>query len=218
MKVIVFGTEHLSSLAWYCLTHDSEHEVAGFTVDAAYQTCRELHGCPVVPFESVERQFPPEAFAMLVPLGYRNVNGLRAERYRQGKAKGYRFISYVSSRASVWPDLSIGENCMIYDQAAIQPFAEIGDNVVMRSGSLVSHHARVEDHCFVAAHAVIGGGASIGACSVLGLNSAVRDGIRVAARCIVAAGAAVLRDTEPDGIYIGSPARRSGVSSDRMDV
>lgn len=217
MKVVLFGTEQLSSLAWYCLTHDSPHEVAGFTVDARYLDSRELHGCPVVAFEEIERHFPPDRFRLLVPLGYRHVNGLRAERYRMGKEKGYRFISYVSSRASVWPDLKLGENCMIYDQAMVQPFAEIGDNVVVRSGSLVSHHAKIGDHCFVAAQTAVGGGATIRPYSFLGLNSTVRDGVTVASRCVIAAGAVVTKDTEENGVYIGVPAKRMELPSDRME-
>ena len=217
MKIIVFGTEQLSSLAWYCLTHDSPHEVVGFTVDGQFLDRDRLHDLPIVPFEEVENRFSPDDFGMLVPLGYRKVNGLRAERYRQGKEKGYRFISYVSSRASTWPDLRLGENCMIYEHAAILPFVEIGDNVMIRSGSHISHHARIKDHCFIASHAVVAGGVTVEPYCFLGLNSTIRDGITVAARCVIAAGALVVKDTEEDGIYMGVPATRSQLRSHEME-
>ena len=37
MRVVMFGLGQLSSLAWYCLTHDSPHEIVAFTVDGAYR-------------------------------------------------------------------------------------------------------------------------------------------------------------------------------------
>jgi Glycosyl transferase family 2 len=44
---------------------------------------------------------------------------------------------------------------------------------------------------------------------ILGLGAVVRDGIRLAPRCLVGAGAVVFGDTEPDGVYVGNPARRA---------
>ena len=215
MNVVIFGLEQLSSLAWYVLTHDSEHQVAGFTVDAAYQTADKLHDLPVTPFERLEDRFPPGDFALLIPLGWTRVNGLRTEKYAEGKSKGYPFISYISSRALVWPDLQIGENCLIYEGAIVQPFARIGDNCILRSGCHVSHHAIVGDHCFLAAHAVVAGNTVIGERCFLGLNSTIRDGVTVAPRCFIAAGALVTANTEANGVYMGVPAKRREQSADQ---
>jgi len=216
MKVVIFGTEKLASLAWYVLAHDSPHEVVGFTVDGAYLVKNTLHGLPVAAFEQVEKYFPPESIAMIAPLGGRNLNSLRAEKHRSGKAKGYRFISYVSSRASTWPDLTIGENCMLNEASVVQPFARLGDGVILRAGANVSHHVQIGDNCFIAAHACIGGAASVGERCFIGINSTVRDGITIASRCFIAAGAVVTADTEENGIYIGVPAKRQPKPADDM--
>ena len=69
MKVVIFGTQMLASYSWYVLTHDSPHEVVGFTVDGAYLAENTLHGLPVIAFEQVEKHFPPELVAMIAPLG-----------------------------------------------------------------------------------------------------------------------------------------------------
>lgn len=42
----------------------------------------------------------------------------------------------------------------------------------------------------------------------LGVNVVVLQGVRIAAGCIIGAGAVVTKDTEPDGVYVGVPARR----------
>lgn len=207
--VVVFGVRQFASLVWYVLTYDSPLRVAGFTVDAPYITAESLHARPVVAFENVHERFPPDEYAMLIPLGGGGANALRVDKYLQAKEKGYTFVTYVSSRALVWPDLQIGENAMVFEGATIQPMASIGNNCIVRSQANVSHHARVDDHCFLANGAVVGGGARIQERCFLGLASVIRDGITVAPRCVIGAGAVVVSDTRQDGTYVGVPARRS---------
>ena len=208
MKVVLFGAEQYASLAWYVLTHDSPHEVVGFTADAAWCNVSTFHGLPVVPFERLEQYFPPEEYALLISLGFKRCNGLRADKYAEGKARGYSFITYVSLRAMVWPDLQIGENSMVSEGVNIQPFARIGSNCILSSGCSVGHHALIGNHVFLASHAVVAGGATVGERCFLGLNSTIRNGVTVAPGCFVAAGALVIADTEPDGLYVGVPAQR----------
>ncbi|TAN68259.1 MAG: acetyltransferase [Methylobacter sp.] len=212
-SVVIFGNGALSSLAWYCLTHDSPWQVKAFTVDRAYLQDPVHEGLPVAPFEDLASLYPPSEVDLLIPLGYTQINGLRRERYLQAKAQGYSFISYISSRASTWPDLQIGENCLIYEHAIIQPFARIGDNVIIRSGAHISHHCEIGSHTFVAAGACFGGNVTVSEQAFVGLGAVLRDGLHLAERSFIGAGAVVVANTEADGVYVGNPARRSGRSS-----
>lgn len=216
MKVVIFGDRELASVAWYSLTHESPHEVVGFTVDAAYLRKESLHGLPVIAFEQVESHFPPESIAMIAPLGFRNLNGLRQEKHRAGKAKGYQFVSFVSPRAFTCPDLTIGENCMLCEASVLQPFSTLGDGVTLRAGANVSHHVNIGNNCFLAANSCVGGGVSVGERCFIGLNSTIRDGITIAPRCFIAAGAVVTADTEENGVYVGVPARRRSAPADSV--
>lgn len=216
MKVVLFGNREFASLAWYVLSHDSPHEVVGFTVDEAYLTDATHHGLPVVPFEQVEQFFSPLETRMLLPIGPHDANRVRQRKYLQAKSKGYEFISYVSSRAITCPDLDVGECSMIFDGAIIQPFAKIGTGVIIRSGCHVSHHVEIGDFSFLAAQAVTGGMTKIGSHCFLGLNSIVIDNINVAEHCTIGAGAVVTADTSENGIYVGAPARRRPRPTDEV--
>ncbi len=208
MNIVLFGAGPFASLAWYCLTHDSPDEVAGFTVDAAYLTGSEVHGLPLVPFEQLEAHFPPDRFAVLLPLGPHGTNSLRRDRYLSARARGYAAASYVSTRAITWPDLEVGEGSMVYEGTVVQPFARIGVDSIVRSGVHISHHVEIGDHCFISAGACFGGLARAADSSFIGLNATIRDGVRIAEGCFIGAGAVVVADTEPDGLYLGVPARR----------
>ncbi len=205
--VVIFGNLRSASLAWYCLLHDSPFTVAAFTVDAAYITTSHFEALPLVPFETLETYYPPSDYRLLIPMGYQRINGVRRSRYEQAKHRGYTFVNYVSSRASVWPDLVIGENVLIYEHAIIQPFARIGNNCIIRSGAHISHHCQIADHAFVAAEVAMGGDGFVGEQAFVGVGAVLRDQIRIAQRCFIGAGAVVVKDTDPDRVYVGNPAR-----------
>ncbi len=211
--VVIFGNGTFASLAWYCLTHDSSRQVKAFTVDRAYLQNPTHEGLPVVPFEELSSFYPPSEVRLLIPLGYAQINGLRRERYLQAKAQGYSFISYISSRACIWPDLQVGENCLIYEHAIIQPFARLGDNVIIRSGAHISHHCKIGSHSFVAAGACFGGNVTVAEQAFIGLGAVLRDGLHLAERSFIGAGAVVIADTEANGVYVGNPARKIAKSA-----
>src|SRR3546814_10256393 len=78
----LYGREELARLAWYCLTHDSSHEVAGFTVrhaemPPAPEVGDRLLGLPLTPFEILEERFPPDRYDLLIAIGPHQVNGDR---------------------------------------------------------------------------------------------------------------------------------------------
>jgi len=106
-NIVLFGNGQVASVAYYCLTHDSPHQVVAFTVDQKYIKEQTLFNLPVIPFEQVETFYPPAEYQMLVSVSFRQVNKLRAEKYHHAKAKGYQLISYVSAQAVTWPDLEI---------------------------------------------------------------------------------------------------------------
>jgi len=210
MDVVVFGNAEFASLVWYTLKHDSPYNVVGFTVDEAYLTEGTLHGLPVTPFEQLQKIFPPSDVQLFLPIGD---NRLRLTKYCAAKDLGYRFPTYVSSRSVTWPDFNIGECSMIFEVSVVQPFAQIGNGVIIRGGCYISHHVTVGDFSFLAGHTVTGGGAQIGAGCFIGLGAVIRDHVKIADNSLIGAGAVVCEDTAPGGFYVGVPARRSSDAS-----
>ena len=108
-KIILWGTGPITQVAYYYLTTDSDFEICGFCVDRKYLTDNQFNGKPVVAFEDIEKKFPPEEYAMAIIMGYKNTNKIREERYLEAKRRGYKFISYISSKSSI-DTKDIGEN------------------------------------------------------------------------------------------------------------
>ena len=187
-KIVIFGIGQLAEVVHFYLTHDSKHEVVAFTADREFIHDDTFAGLPVVPFEEITTRFPPQEYKMFVALSYRGVNKIRADKYRQAKEKGYLLISYVNSRATVWPDLKIGDNTFIFENNVIQPFVTIGSNVTLWSGNHIGHHSRIEDHCFLASHIVVSGAVVVGSYTFIGVNATLRDNIKIGPSCVIGAG------------------------------
>jgi sugar O-acyltransferase (sialic acid O-acetyltransferase NeuD family) len=215
-RVIIFGTGEIAQVAHFYLTHDSPYEVIAFTVDREFKKENQFMGLPVVPFDNVAEVYPPDAYKMFLPLSYRKVNKLRAEKYNQAKAIGYQLISYISSKATVWPGLVVGDNCFILENNVIQPFASIGNDVILWSGNHIGHHSVIKDHCFIASHVVVSGSVTIEPYCFLGVNATLRDNITIASECVIGAGALVLGNTQAKGIYTGNPAKLNPKPSDEL--
>lgn len=215
-QVIVFGTSQWAELAHFYLTHDSPHDVAAFTVDRAYLTASEFKGLPVVAFEDVEAAYPPDRYRMFIPISFKKMNHVRAEKYANAKARGYELVSYVSSKATTWPGFTCGDNCFIFEDNTIQPFVTIGNDVVMWSGNHIGHHTTIKDHVTITSHVVISGCCTIEEYCFFGVNATVRDEATIGHDTLVGMGVAIVKDTQPFEVYRTPEVEPARVRSDQL--
>ncbi|RMH61703.1 MAG: acetyltransferase [Calditrichaeota bacterium] len=201
-EVVIFGQGKIADEAYFYLTYDSEHTVVAFTVDAAYKTKETLWGCPVMAFETITETFPPEKYDMFVAVGYQQLNSLRADKYFQAKEKGYRLISYVSSRATNMGGAEIGENCFILEHTSIQPCSKIGNNVTIWSNNIIGHHSEIEDHCYIAGHVSVAGHSRVGTYTFVGVNAIIGHEVTIGERCLIGAGSRITKNAAPGSVYI----------------
>lgn len=206
-KVVIFGTGSFAEVAYYYLVKDSPYEVVAFTADKGLITEGEKFGLTVVPFEEVEKLYSPDEFKMFVAIAYSKVNKVREEKYNQAKEKGYELISYICSKAIVWDNVKIGDNCFIFEANVIQPFVKIGNDVIIWSGNHIGHHTTIGDHCFIASHAVISGHCKIEPYCFIGVNATLIDGRTIAKECIIGADALIVKNTQKGEVYGGNPAK-----------
>lgn len=213
---MIFGAGDIAQLAHFYFTNDSEYEVVAFTIDEEFIQEPTFCGLPIIAFETVVRQYTPEDHEFFVALSYSSLNARRKEKYLTVKSLGYRLANFISSRAVVLNEGHIGENCFIFEDNTIQPFAIIGNNVTLWSGNHIGHHCTIKDHCFISSHVVISGGVEIGEQCFIGVNATLRDHIKIGDKCVIGAGALMLGDAKPEGIYMGSATERSRVPSTKL--
>ena len=214
-KLVIVGTGETAVLAYEYFTHDSPYDVCGFAVEKAFLTGDSLCGLPVVAFEEMEKKYPPEEYDAFVAMSAGQLNRQRTHSYRETKAKGYKLASYVSSRAFVWHNVEIGDNCFIMENNTLQPFTKVGNNVVMWSGNHLGHRSVIKDNCFISSHVVFCGFCEIGENTYIGVNSSVTD-VKVAADNFIAMGTVIGKNTEENAIYKGNPAVKAPITAKKF--
>jgi sugar O-acyltransferase (sialic acid O-acetyltransferase NeuD family) len=197
-KLIIAGDSAFAEVALEYFTVESEYEVVAFCVEREFLRRTTLHGLPVVELETLQDHYPPQDHAFFAATVYTQSNRLRARLYQTLKSRGYEPASFISPRAAVWRNAKIGEHCFIFENNVVQPFAELGDNVILWSGNHIGHHSRVGSHTFISSHVVISGFVNVGEYCFFGVNSAVGNNVNVGNRCTIGAGAVILGDV-PDG-------------------
>ncbi len=218
-KVIIFGTTLSAELAHFYLQHDSPHEVVAFTVEEAYLNEKSYKNLPVVSWENINDYYSPGEYMLFAPITERQMNRVRERIYNEGKQKGYQFISYISSKATVFPGAKIGENCFILEDNTIQPFTTIGNNCVLWSGNHIGHHGSIHDHVFFTSHVVLSGRCIVGNNCFLGVNATIRDGCELGEGTLIAMGANLTKQkTEPWSIWKGNPAEAAKISSKDIKI
>jgi len=201
-KLIIFGKGPIAQIAKDYFTDDSNYEVVAFTLDKNFILENNYEGLPLVSFDDIEKDYPPKNFEMFIALSYTEMNRLRERKYYEAKNKNYKLATYVSSKCSYLSKNSCGDNCFIFEDNTIQPYAEIGNNVFLWSGNHIGHHSSIMDHNFISSHVVISGQCKIESNCFLGVNSSIAHGIKVAKETLVGAGTTINKNTTAKGVYV----------------
>jgi sugar O-acyltransferase (sialic acid O-acetyltransferase NeuD family) len=216
-KIVIFGTSTFAEVVSFYLKHDSKFEISAYTANKEHIKLTEFNNCPVIPFEEITQEYPPEKYDMFIAIAYQKTNQVRAKIFSEAKEKGYKLISYVNSKVIKWGELDIGENCFIFENVVIQPFVKIGNDVIIWSGDHIGHHTTINDHCFITSHVVISGNVTVGEYSFLGVNSTIRDGIKIGKKNVIGAGSVILKDTEEGDVFTTNATTLLPIKSDKLN-
>ena len=214
-KIIIFGTGELAQRIFYYL-RDSEDKVVGFSANESNIDSNELLGLPVVGFENIEEEYPPEKFSMFIALAYSDMNKKRAKFFDEAKSKGYELYSYVHPSTKIWDEFEMGENCFILAENIIQPFVKIGDNVLIGSNNLISHNTVIENNCFLTSNITLGGHITVGSNSFIGLSATINQRIKIGKECIIGAGTLITKDVNDKEVYAENSSKKLPQSSDEI--
>jgi sugar O-acyltransferase (sialic acid O-acetyltransferase NeuD family) len=197
--VVIFGAGMSAQVAHTFLKRDSDHRVVGFTVDAAYATSDRFERLPLVPWDRLETVFPPREVELFGPFGHHRLNEFRRDRYLEGKARGYRFASFIHPTCVVYAS-EMGDHCFMLPGTIIDPHVTIGNNVIIWGGSYIGHHCTIGDHCFISGRVGIGGASRLGERCFLGIMVGTLPGLTIGEGSFISAGSFVTKNIHPGSI------------------
>lgn len=199
-RAIIFGTGSFAEVVDFYLKHDSDYDVVGFTTTDVEE--EQFLERPLIEFQDIEQHFDPDDVEMFVAVGYRKLNQLRQQFCEAARAKGYRLLSYVCSKATTWGDTMLGDNVFIFENNTIQPFVTIGNGSVLWSGNHIGHHSTIGSYCFLTSHVVVSGLCTIGDRCFLGVNATISEATTIGNDAVVGPGALVQKPVADKQVLI----------------
>ena len=199
-KLVIFGIGDMAELAKFYFDIDSEMDVVGFTVDSEYRKVDVFCDLPVVEWENINEVYPPTSHKLFIAISYAEMNQIREIKYNEGLEKGYSYINYISSKATVFAE-QIGVNNFILEDNTIQPFVKIGNNNVIWSGNHIGHHSLIGHHNFISSQVTIAGRVCVKNNCFFGINSSIRDKVIIESFTLIGAGAWISKNTDEYGVY-----------------
>jgi sugar O-acyltransferase (sialic acid O-acetyltransferase NeuD family) len=118
-----------------------------------------------------------------------------------------RFAQVIHPSACVSPRAQVGRNVLVMAGAVISGGASVGDHVCILPNSVIHHDASVGDWTLVGSCVVVAGGTSIGRNCYIASGSTVMNGLTVGDGALVGLASAVIRNVAPGSRVAGHPAR-----------
>jgi len=193
----------------------AQHDVVGFSVDRAVAeaTGPRFDDAPLIAFDAVADAFPPARHAMLVAVGFRDMNALRLARMREAQAMGYPLASFVADTARVARGTPVDENVVILDHVSIHAGCRIGPGCFLTGNINLGHDCTLGAGVWMNAGVSLAGGVVVGEGCFFGVNACVAEGVRLGPRSFVGANAFIGKDTEADAVMIAPQAERYRMKS-----
>ena len=98
-------------------------------------------------------------FAAIGVGGY-NDNSLRKRIYENLKKIGFQVISAIHPTASISRTVLMGEGNVVFSGVVINPYARLGNNIIVATGSTIDHDSIIKDHSLISAGVTIRSGSN----------------------------------------------------------
>ncbi len=102
----------------------------------------------------------------------------------------------------------LGKGNVIFANAVINPGSKIGNACIINTAATIDHDCQLTDAVHISPGAHLAGTVTVGQASWFGVGSSSVQAINIAENTQIGAGAAVTKDTQANGLYVGVPARR----------
>lgn len=156
------------------------------------------------------QDYNPELFkraVVLVAIGDNKVRQVLAGQI------AHSFTNAVHPSAIVSSFTEMGVGTMILHRAVVQAGSNIGNHVILNTGSQVDHDGNIGDFVHIAPRAVLCGNVTIGEGTLIGAGAVVLPGVTIGKWAVIGAGSVIRKDVGDHAVVAGVPGRVIGVGN-----
>lgn len=134
-------------------------------------------------------------------------NRIRAKLAALIKQKNKNLLKVIHPASKISQNVKIGDGTFLAPHVAVNVLSEIGEFVILNTGSIIEHECSIADGVHIAPGAVLAGNVNIGKRSFIGANAVIKEGVTVGDDVIVGAGATIIKNIPSGNKVVGNPGR-----------
>ncbi len=119
-----------------------------------------------------------------------------------------RYARVIHPSAQVSPLAQIGRNVLVMAGVVITSNAVIGDHVCILPNSVIHHDVIIGDWTLVGSGVLLAGGVTVGQNCYIGSGATVMNGVEIGERALIGLGSNVIRSVAAESTVAGNPARK----------
>ncbi|MBN9655057.1 acetyltransferase [Halobacillus sp. GSS1] len=135
-------------------------------------------------------------------------NKLRESIQSDLESKGARLATLVHPNAIIGFDVYIGNGSVIMAGAIINPSSNIGKGCIVNTSASIDHDNTLSNYVHISPGVHLAGNVKVGKSTWIGIGSVVSNNLYITTDCKIGAGAAVIKEINTPGTYVGVPARK----------
>lgn len=181
-----------------------ELNIVGF-LDDNFQNLKykEIFNIPILGNTCLVKNFKDKNYSYIIGVGSNLIREKIAEKYMNLK-----YYTAIHPNAVIGNEVIIKEGTVIMANAVINSGSVIGKHSIINSSSIIEHDNIIGDFVHISVGAKLAGTVNIEKRTWIGIGASISNNISICGSCIVGAGAVVVKNIKETGTYIGVPARR----------
>ncbi len=178
---------------------------AGFTVaavydDDAHKLGQSVAGARVV--GSIDQISPATPGVFVIAIGSNFIRKQVALRLPFAQ-----WVTAVHPRAFVHESVTLGDGCVVFAGAVIQPDSKLGPHCIVNTSASIDHDCSAGAFSHLAPGSHLGGTVTLGDGVLIGIGGVALPGVHVGEWSTIGAGAVVTKNIPANSVAVGVPAK-----------
>jgi sugar O-acyltransferase (sialic acid O-acetyltransferase NeuD family) len=156
--------------------------------DVAEKVGEKILGYEIIATDSDLNSYVKADHYFLVTVGQIKSSAIREKIFQNLLSLNANIATVVSGRSHVSKHAAIKKGTIVMHDCLVNAAAEVGENCILNSKSLIEHDSRIGNHCHISTAAIVNGNCVVNDSSFVGSNAVLREGAILPRGTIVSAG------------------------------
>ena len=158
------------------------------------------------PYVKPLKDFDPEEWELMVAVAESSARFDIVSRL----PKNTRYFSFIHQTALIMDsNVEIGYGSFIGAYSILTTNIKMGKHAILNRGNHIGHDCEIGDFFSAMPGSIVSGNVRIFDCVYLGNNSSIKEKLSIHSLSTIGMNAAVIKDIEQSGTYVGVPARKT---------